>query len=122
MATLIKMTQDIRKFAAKAPFPDGAVEVIEVEFAQMGTLVREQAGVFKDYYDHVTDRVEGVYFPKAVGDAILKVNAVVHKCGDTADGVMPLALKVCSDLLADLDDPTKGYWDQGRNKGRKKAA
>ena len=115
VATLIKMTQDVRKAASKAAFPDGAVDVITIEFSQLGTLVREQAGVFKDYYLHVTDRVEGVYFPAPVGNAIMSVHDVVVKAGDTADKVMPLALKVCSQLLDDLDDPTKRYWDQRVN-------
>lgn len=117
MATLIKMTQDVQKAARKLPFPDGAVELITVEFSQMGALVREQAAVFKGYYDHVTDRVEGVYMPTPVYNGITSIHDVIVKAGDTADKMMPLALKVCSQLLADLDDPTKRYWDQRANPG-----
>jgi len=117
MATLIKMAQEMQKVAAKLPFPEGAVEIINVEFSQFGTLVREQAKVFKSYYDHVSDKVEGVYFPAPVYNAIMSINDVVYKAGDTADKVMPLALKVCQNLLDDLDDPTKSYWDQRANKG-----
>lgn len=117
MATLIKMAQDMQGVARKLPFPEGAVEIIKVELSQMGTLVREQAGVFKAYYDHITDKADGVFFPPAVYTAIMSVNDVVYKAGDTADKVMPLALKVCSQLLDDLDDPTKRFWDQRANKG-----
>lgn len=117
MATLIKMAEDMKKAARKLPFPEGAVAVIKQEYSQLGTLVRTQAEVFSEFHARVTDRVEGVYFPVAVNNAILDIQKVVMKCGDTADKVTPLALKVCTELLDRLDDPMFRAWDQRANAG-----
>lgn len=117
MRTLIKMVEDVEKAARKAPFPDGAVEIIRVEYALMGDLVRAQARVFGAYHARTIDPVEGVFMPKPVTDAILAVQSVIMKSADTADKIPPLALKVCAQMLDDLDDPTRRVWDQRANPG-----
>ena len=117
MTTLIKLTEDVEKAARKAPFPDGAVEIIRLEYAKMGDLVRAQARVFGAYHARTIDPVEGVYMPKTVTDAILAIQAVINKAADTADRVSPLALKVCAQMLDELDDPTRRVWDQRANPG-----
>ncbi len=117
MRTLIKLAEDMEKAARKAPFPDGAVEIIRVEYSLMGDLVRAQARVFGAYHERTIDKVEGVYMPKAVTDAILAIQAVIFKAAETADKVTPLALKVCAQMLDELDDPTRRVWDQRANPG-----
>jgi hypothetical protein len=117
MASLIKLALDMQAAARKLPFPEGAVEVINVEYKQLGDLVRAQAAVFQAYHDRVTDPKDGVYFPAAVTDAILAIQKVIIKSAETADRVMPLALKVCTELLDRLDNPQFRAWDQRANAG-----
>ena len=117
MATLIRMAEDMERTARRLPFPDGAVELIRVEYARLGDLVRAQSRVFGAYHDRCTDPVDGVPLPAPVMNAIGAIQTSIVKSGDVADRVTPLALKVCADRLALLDDKREAMWDQSRNPG-----
>lgn len=117
MSTLIRMAEDMERTARRLPFPDGAVELIKVEYAKLGDLVRAQARVFGAYHDRCTDPVEGVPLPPPVMNAIGAIQTVITKSADVADRVTPLALKVCADRLAELDDRRNAMWDHSRNPG-----